>query len=178
MAFEDAAGVSVDYEDGMFAGVEKNGVGGFGADAAQREELIAQNRRWSGEHAGKGAAVECIQKVHEGLESLCFLPKITRRTEEASEPRGVRAANGLRRKHASVAQITNGAFDVGPGSVLREDGSDDNFEAGPAGPPVLRATGAEKCVEIRARNKGGRKFGRRSLGGDCSRRGKRKIGVS
>jgi len=48
----------------------------------------------------------------------------------------------------SGAQLANGAFDVGPRSVLGEDGADDDFEAGAAGPPVLRAVSGEKRVEV------------------------------
>jgi hypothetical protein len=42
VAFEGATSVGVNYEDGMFAGVEKNGVGGFRADAAKGEKLVAE----------------------------------------------------------------------------------------------------------------------------------------
>jgi len=48
VAFEDAAGICVHYKNRMLAGVEKNGVGGLGADAAKREQLIAKNLRWTG----------------------------------------------------------------------------------------------------------------------------------
>jgi hypothetical protein len=37
MAVEDAAGVGIDHEDGMLAGVEKDGVSGFRADAVEGE---------------------------------------------------------------------------------------------------------------------------------------------
>jgi hypothetical protein len=47
VASEHAARVGVDNEDGMFSRVEKDGVGGFGADADHREQLIAQGCRRS-----------------------------------------------------------------------------------------------------------------------------------
>jgi len=37
VAFEDAAGVGVDYEDRAPAGIKKDGIGRFGADAAEVE---------------------------------------------------------------------------------------------------------------------------------------------
>ena len=49
VAFEDAAGICVDDKNRILAGVEKNGVGGLGADAAKREQSIAKNLLWSGE---------------------------------------------------------------------------------------------------------------------------------
>ena len=66
------------------------------------------------------------------------------------QPGGANTVDGLQRKHACVAQIADGAFYVGPGSVLREDGADDNFKAGAARPPVLGAMGCEERVKIGA----------------------------
>ena len=48
VAFEDAAGVGIDDEDGMFAGVEKDGISGFRADAAKAEKLVAKMRSGRG----------------------------------------------------------------------------------------------------------------------------------
>jgi hypothetical protein len=42
VTFEDAAGVSVDDEDRMLRGVEKDGVGGLGTDAADGEQLVLE----------------------------------------------------------------------------------------------------------------------------------------
>jgi hypothetical protein len=53
VAFQDAPGVGVHYENRVFAGVEENGVGGFRADAAHAEELIAHNGGWSVKQAGE-----------------------------------------------------------------------------------------------------------------------------
>ena len=49
VAFQNAAGVSIDDEDGMSAGVEKDRIGGFRADAVDREELFAEYCRGSSE---------------------------------------------------------------------------------------------------------------------------------
>ena len=57
VAFQDATSVGVDYEYGMFAGVEEDGVGGFRADAAKGEKLSAKNVGASGEKAGEGACM-------------------------------------------------------------------------------------------------------------------------
>jgi hypothetical protein len=43
VAFEDATGVGVHDKDGMFAGIEKNGVGRFRANAVEGEKLIAED---------------------------------------------------------------------------------------------------------------------------------------
>ena len=52
MALENAAGVSIHNEDGVVACVKKDGVGGFGADAVDGEELRAQSCGGSAEHCG------------------------------------------------------------------------------------------------------------------------------
>jgi len=49
VAFKNAAGVCIDDEDRMRAGVEKDRVGGFRADAVDREELFAECCRGSSE---------------------------------------------------------------------------------------------------------------------------------
>jgi len=65
-----------------------------------------------------------------------------------------------------ASQVGDGAFDVFPGSVLREDCAYDNFEAGAAGPPVLRAMGGEERVIV----------GLQTVfrGGDCGQGGARR----
>lgn len=40
---------------------------------------------------------------------------------------------------AGAAKTRNGALDIFPGSILRKQGADDDFEAGACRPPVLRA---------------------------------------
>ena len=47
VALQDSASVGVHYKDGMFASVEKNGVGGFRADSAKGKELFAKDGSWS-----------------------------------------------------------------------------------------------------------------------------------
>jgi hypothetical protein len=165
MAFKDATSVGVDYENGMFAGVEKNAVGGFRADATQLQELIAEDCGGCSEKAREGAAVRAEKKVYEGLKRFGFLPEVAGGAEKLRESRGTNAAESFRRKHACIAQVADGAFDVGPGSILREDGADNNFQAGPARPPVLGAMSLEERVKIRARHKRWRKSGRFSSDG-------------
>jgi hypothetical protein len=149
VAFEDAARVGIDDENRMLTGVEKNGIGGFRADAAQGEQLLAKKWSGGGEHFREGAAVGFEEKVYEGFESFGFLAEIAGRAQQPRNPRGMNTAYSVRCEDASSAQIANGALDVGPRSVLGEDGTDDDFKAGTARPPVLGAVGGEKCFEVR-----------------------------
>jgi len=176
VAFQDATGVGVDYEDGMFAGVEKDGVGGFRADAAEGEKLSAKNVRASGEKAGKGAGVGCVEEVYERLERFGFLAEVAGGPEKLRQPRGANASDGLRREQARSAQITNGALDVGPRSILREDGADNNFKAAAARPPMLGAMGCEERVKIGAQRRVWPKSGLRRFTGDALRAGVGRIG--
>src|SRR5215475_3389443 len=66
VAFEDAAGVSVDDEDRMLAGVEKDRVRGFGADPAKSKKLFTENLRWPGKQAIERPAVVGKEKGNEG----------------------------------------------------------------------------------------------------------------
>jgi len=148
VAFEDAAGVGVDDENRVPASIEKNGIGGFWSDAAQGKELLTKNRGRGGEEFAERAAVFTVEKPHKGLQGFCFLPEVARGAEQRGELRRACPSHGRGRKQASAAQIGNGVFDVGPGSVLREDGADDDFETSASGPPVLWAVGSEKRVEV------------------------------
>ena len=95
------------------------------------------------------AAVGVEEKFHEGLESFGLLAEVAGGAEECCKLTRMGRGGWHRREQASGAQIANGALDVGPGSVLGEDGADDDFEASAAGPPVLRAVGGEECIEVR-----------------------------
>ncbi len=85
VAFEDAASIGVDDEDRMFAGVEKNGVGGFRADAAEAEELNAKDGSWRGEQFVERTVVSVEEEFQEGLESFGFLAKVAGGAEELRE---------------------------------------------------------------------------------------------
>src|SRR6266851_4807132 len=67
VAFEDAAGVGVDHENRVLAGIEKNGIGGFWSDAAQGKELLTKNRGRRSEEFGERATVFTVKKLHKGL---------------------------------------------------------------------------------------------------------------
>jgi len=88
VTFENAAGVGVDDEDRMFAGVEKNGVGGFRADAAEAEELLAKDGSWRGEQVVERTVVGVEEEFHEGLESFGFLAEVAGGAEEPCELSG------------------------------------------------------------------------------------------
>ena len=53
VAFEEAAGVGVNDENGVAACIEEDGVGGFRADAVDREEFVAEFLCGSAKHAAE-----------------------------------------------------------------------------------------------------------------------------
>ena len=57
VAFENAAGVSINHEHRMFAGVQEDGIGCFRPDAAKSEQLVANSFRRHREEALKRTAV-------------------------------------------------------------------------------------------------------------------------
>ena len=147
VAFKDAARVGVHDEHGVFASVEEDGVGGFRADATQGQELFAKSGGRSGEKTIKRAAMVFVQEGHEVFEGFGFLAVVTGGTEMSGKPDRRDFLDGGRGEQPGTAQVGDGTFDVFPGRVLREDSAYDNFEAGAARPPVLRAMGGEERVE-------------------------------
>jgi len=141
VALEDAAGVSVHDENGMIACIEENGVGGFRADAMDGEELLPQSFCGNAEHSRERTRKLLLDEAREGLQLFGFLAKVAGRADESGKTRRGDVQHCGDREEFLAAEIGDGALDVGPGSVLREDGADDDFEARAAGPPVLGAIG-------------------------------------
>lgn len=148
VAFEDAARVGVDGEDGMIAGVEQDGVGSFGADAVDGEELFAKEGSGSGEHFVERALVMAAQKLDKGFEFAGLLAEIAGRANQLGKTRERNAFERGRGEQFFAAKGDDGFLDVGPAGALGKDGADDDFEASAAGPPVLRTIGLEKCVVV------------------------------
>ena len=76
VTLQDAAGVGIDDEDRMLRGVEKDGVGGLGTDAADGEQLIAQRWCWNSKHFAERALVVAAEETDEGFQGFCFLAEI------------------------------------------------------------------------------------------------------
>jgi hypothetical protein len=148
MALEEAASVGIYDEDRVIACVKKNGIGGFGTDAMHGEEFFTEFRSRRAEHASEGAGIFRVEEASEGFEFFRLLAEIAGRTNEASETRsgnGQESGNG---EKFFAAKIGDGALDICPGSILGEDGSDDDFHARAARPPVLGAVCGEQGFVI------------------------------
>jgi hypothetical protein len=88
-----------------------------------------------------------MNKASEGFELAGLLAKVAGGANQTSEAGGGYALDGAKRKKPFAVKIGDGTLDVGPGSVLSENGADDDLKAGAAGPPVLRAIcGEERFV--------------------------------
>jgi len=148
MALEDAPCVGVNDEHAVLPSVQEDGVGGFWADAVDGQELLAKFGGGRGEKLVEGASMPSAEKADEGLQLASFLAEIAGAANQLGEARSGDFFNGRRGKEPFAAKAGDGALHVGPGGVLGQDGADDDFEAGAAGPPVLRAVGAEKCIEV------------------------------
>src|SRR5215831_8706012 len=146
----------------MFAGVEQDGVGGFGADATKSEQLLTEHARRCGKKATERPSVAGIEKGHKGLESLRFLPEVTGGADRSREPRGRYPLNRQRRQQLSRTEIGDGALDVFPRSVLGEDGAKDDLEAGTARPPVLRTIGGKQGLEVGGKGRIAGRYGERA----------------
>ena len=160
MTYENAARVGVDDEDGMIAGVKKNGVCRFWADAVDPEELFAKLGGGRGEHGLEGIAVLLLKELDEGFEPARFLAEITGGANETGKAKKGNSCEGGGSEEFRSAEIGDGARGVHPGGVLDEDGTNDNFEGCPGGPPALLAVSAEQGIVILVQDGKG-------LEGDC-----------
>src|SRR5882724_9769470 len=97
-----------------------------------------------------------MKKFNEGLESFGLLAEVTGRTKELRELGRRNGTDRVRRKQSCGSQVSNGAFDVGPGSVLGENRADDDFKAGTARPPMLRPMSSQQGIEVGAKYPGER----------------------
>src|SRR5437016_221451 len=95
-----------------------------------------------------------MKKFNEGLESFGLLAEVAGRTKELRELGRRSPADRVRRKQSCGSQVSNGAFDVGPGSVLGENRANDDFKAGAARPPMLRPMSSQQGIEVRAKYAG------------------------
>ncbi len=136
VAGEDAAGIDIDDEDGVVAGIEEDVVGGLGADAVECQEFFAQFTEGALGEVGHVTSVVGDEVFRKDAESFGLLPEVTGGAECGFEGGGIDIEEGLGRKEVLVFEVLDGSFDVGPGGVLGEDGADGDFEGAVAGPPV------------------------------------------
>ena len=150
VAFEDAPGVGVDHEDGVVAGVEKDGVSGLRSNAVDGKQLLAQFDGWRREEPMERALVVDAKKCDEGFELASFLAEVAGRADQRGEAGERNAFDRGGSEQAFEAKIGDGAFDVGPAGVLGENSADDDFETSAAGPPELGAVGGQHGFEVRS----------------------------
>lgn len=148
VALENSSRVGVDDEHAMLAGVEQDGVGCLGANSVHGQKFFAKLRGWRAKHARERAAIFFSQKLYKRFQLFCFLPEVSRGTNQARQPglgHSFDCGNG---EHLFAAQIYDDLFDVPPGGVLGKDGANDDFERSFGGPPLQWATRSEHGIVI------------------------------
>jgi len=169
VAQQHAARVGVHDEDGMIAGIEQDGIGSFGADAVEFQQLCSKLSGRLGEHARERAGILAVEESDEGLEIARFLAEVAGGTHQRFEFIERNLAHGADAEAAGASQICHGFFHVAPVGVLRKVGADDDFKARAGRPPVLRAiAGEESGVILRnftaeTRRRGGKRSGDRVI---------------
>ena len=152
VALEHPPCVGVNDKDGMFAGIEEDGVGRFGSDAAKSEKLFAEDFCLRGEQAIERAAVLRKEKGDERPQRFCFLAEVAGWAKASCELCRRGCTDCSRREQFLAAKIGDGPLDVFPGRILRKDGAGDDFKPRATRPPVLRAMSGEESVEVRAKD--------------------------
>src|SRR5258707_2083534 len=148
MTLGDAAVEGINEKYRVFARKKKNATRRPRADAVNGQKLFAERAGRRSKHSRKGAAVVVKQKIDEGFQFFRCLAKIARRTNERSELCDRNCANRGRSQEPRAAQIGDCGFDIRPGSVLRENCADDNFESRTPRPPMLRAVSFKQREKI------------------------------
>jgi len=175
VALQNAPGISVNHEHGMLPGIEEDGIGGFGADAVNGEELLPENGGGRAKHFRKRTLVGSPEKTYEGFQLARFLAEVAGGANQAGQAGGGDALDGDGGEQLLAAEIADGARDVGPTGVLRKDCANDDFEAGSSRPPVLRTVSPEQCVIVRLQDVRGLQHSRGDLVAQGFRAGRRKL---
>src|SRR5208337_4787435 len=175
VALQNAPGISVNHEHRVLPGVEEDGIGGFGADAVNGEELLPENGGRRAKHFRKRALVGVPQETYKRFQLPRLLAEVAGGANPPGQAGGRDAFDGDRGEQFLAAQIADGAFDVAPAGVLREDGSNNDFEAGSSRPPVLRAVRPEQCIIVGLEDVRGLQHSRRDRVAQGIRAGRGKL---
>ncbi len=143
VALQNSARVSIDNKNGMIAAIQQNGVGGFGANAVQRQQLSAQLLRRLREHALQRAAVSLIEILNENLQLARFLAEVSGRAHQIFQLPDRDLANSLHAQQTFAAQVNDGFFYIRPCGVLGKIGAYDDLEPRLGRPPVLGTPAGE-----------------------------------
>ncbi|CAK0782259.1 hypothetical protein CCP4SC76_8250002 [Gammaproteobacteria bacterium] len=145
-AFKEPAGIGVHDKHRTIQGIQQDIVGGFGADAVDPQELLTEFRRR--DVAEPRQPVRLLEPVTKRQKPLGFQIKITSRTDQRREVSGRQHPHRLDAfQIAAGLEGRNRAFDIGPGGILRQDGTNRDLKRGIPGPPVLRAIRNQQDVE-------------------------------
>jgi len=125
---EDAAGVGVDDEPRMAAGVEEHGIGGFGSDTGDGEQAVADFVGGALEE-GVEAGVEGLDEdFDERAQASGFDAVATRGADPVGDGLFGSVVDGEGMEGVGVAEAGDGLLDVFPAGVLDEDGADADLE--------------------------------------------------
>ena len=143
MPSEEPFCIGIHDENGIFAGIQKNGVSGFRANAVEGKQLMPEMADFIGgtqaEHPRDAAAVLAVEIGNKVLDAAGFLPEISGGANQLRQFVFRQRAQRGKIERSFATKIRDGALHVLPGCVLCEKCADDDFEAGSTRPPVLRA---------------------------------------
>src|SRR5258708_32832602 len=112
VGLQNSARVSIDNKNGMIAAIQQNGVGGFGANAVQRQQLSAQLLRRLREHALQRAAGSLIEILNENLQLARFLAEVSGRARQIFQLPDRYLSNSLHAQQPFPPQVTDGFFSI------------------------------------------------------------------
>ncbi len=131
VTLQDSPRVSVNYKDGVFARIKQDGICGLWTNTVNCQELFAEDGSGRAKKFAQRTPVVLMEKGDKFLKFAGFLSKITGGSDQRGEFGDRDTTESRGGKRTIAAQSENGALNVSPSGVLREDRADDDFEASP-----------------------------------------------
>jgi hypothetical protein len=137
---EQPAGIGIDYENRPRESIQQDVIGGLGTDTRNRQQRLAQLRRWQPRESRITACLPV--PAAECLEALRLDIVVTGRFQAPRQVLPPQTGNPAGVQPVVRNEVRNRLLDIGPGGILRQYCTDHDFKGGFARPPVLGAPGA------------------------------------
>ncbi len=145
---ENSTRIGIHDEGRTVGGVQHDRIGRLGPDPGDGQKLRPQRREALTQKTLQVATMPCFQMIEERPQSPRLLAVEPGRSNQPGDPPDRRPKHPPRIEQTGTAERGDSLLDVGPGDVLSEDGTDDDLERRPGGPPSLRPIRAQEGVIV------------------------------
>ncbi len=145
---EDAPRVSIRHKEGPPPRVQQDGVHGFRTKPLNAQEILSKNFRRALKHDRDRTPAFFVQPVQKIPNGPRLLLKKAGRPDERFDFGARTELQPVNSNQAPLSQAHECQGSVPPGRILGQDRSQNDLQACPRRPPMLRAEGLEHSVEI------------------------------